>query len=360
MDFAMRPGRHERRENHPQIGLSQNWILAVTYGFVVGPRREGAMMTANEVDTETQTGGPAPIRYIKLGRNGVWAARGIANGELPFSHREVPHEVALTGDRGRIVGHLMALGRPQIGASSAAREVLDFYTLGEDAIWITFAEGRMWWTRAKAGVVWREAGDDYAPRIRHTIGGWTDKDVSGVPLTTDRLTTRLTKVASFRQTICRVEDEDYVRRKIAGEEEPLVRRAREASGSLTTVAEDLIAALHWADFETLIDIVLARGGWHRISALGGTMKDADLVVEQALTGETALVQVKSASDQRELDGYIEILDGNPAWSRMIYACHSPKGRLVADRSDVLIWTRERLAEIALKNGLFGWIASRVA
>lgn len=301
-----------------------------------------------------------PVRYIKLGRNGVWAARAIAEGEIPFSHREVPHELAITGKKDAIVRHLTEQGRPQIGASSAAREVLDFYTLSSEVVWITFADGRMWWTRAEPEVIWRDTEDDYAPRIRRTIGGWSDKDLAGITLGMDRLTTRLTKVASFRQTVCRVEDEDYVRRKIAGEEEPLVRRSREVAASTLSVVEDLIAALHWADFETLVDIILSRGGWHRVSSLGGTMKDADLVVEQALTGETVLVQVKSASDQRELDAYVSVLDANPSWSRMIYACHSPRGTLSADRPDVLIWTRERLAEVVMRNGLFDWLTARVS
>ena len=66
---------------------------------------------------------------------------------------------------------------------------------------------------------------------------------------------------------------------------------------MVAAAEQLIAGLHWADFETLVDVILARGGWHRVSALGGTMKDADLIVEQSVTQETALVQVKSAASQ---------------------------------------------------------------
>lgn len=319
------------------------------------------MIMTDETARGIATAGAPAIRYIKLGRTGGWAARAFAGGEIPFSHREVPHELALAGDRAAIVRHLMDQGRPQIGASSAAREVLDFYQLDAETIWITFAEGRMWWARARPEVVWRGEVDDYAPRLRRTIDGWTDRDLAGVVLGMDRLTTRLTKVASFRQTICRVEGEDYVLRKIAGEEEPLVQRAREAATATLAVVEDLIAALHWADFETLIDIILSRGGWHRVSALGGTMKDADLVVEQGLTGETALVQVKSASDQRELDGYVEILDANPGWSRMIYACHSPRGPLTAKgRSEVHLWTRDRLAEVVMKNGLFDWLAARVA
>jgi hypothetical protein len=108
-----------------------------------------------------------------------------------------------------------------------------------------------------------------------------------------------------------------------------------ARQTLLAAAADIIASLHWADFETLIDLILARGGWHRVSALGGTMKDADLVVEQAVTGETAFAQVKSTASQALLDRYITRFDENPAWSRLFFACHTPKGALSAGiRSDV--------------------------
>ena len=99
------------------------------------------------------------------------------------------------------------------------------------------------------------------------------------------LSTKLTKVAAYRQTLCSLEPEAarYLQRKLAGEDEPVVRAALEAKSAMVAAAEQLIAGLHWADFETLVDVILARGGWHRVSALGGTMKDADLIVEQSVT-----------------------------------------------------------------------------
>ena len=56
--------------------------------------------------------------------------------------------------------------------------------------------------------------------------------------------------------------------------------------------------LHQDDFETLVDLIFARGGWHRVSALGGNEADIDLAVEQSLTGERAFVQVKSGHRPR--------------------------------------------------------------
>ena len=73
---------------------------------------------------------------------------------------------------------------------------------------------------------------------------------------------------------------------------------------MTEVAAKLIAGLHWAEFETLVDLIFARSGWQRVSRVGGTLADVDLILEQPVTGETAFVQVKSKAGQSVLDDYI--------------------------------------------------------
>lgn len=149
-------------------------------------------------------------------------------------------------------------------------------------------------------------------------------------------------------------------RKLAGDDEPVIEATLKAHTALVASAENLIAGLHWADFETMVDLVFARGGWHRASALGGTMKDADLVDEQAVTGETALVQVKSAS-KRAVDKYVVRFDANPSWSRMFFVCYSPRGDLSPkNRTEVAVWARKSLAETAIRNGLFDWLVERSA
>lgn len=90
------------------------------------------------------------------------------------------------------------------------------------------------------------------------------------------------------------------------------------------------------------------------------MKDVDMIVEQAITKETAFVQVKSASNQRELDHYVKIYEQHGGSAFMIYACHSPVGPLTSDRPDVLVWTRATLADQILRNGLMDWLMARVA
>ena len=303
-----------------------------------------------------------PVRYIKLGRGGAWAEQALRSGILPLGYSQVPHELALRADKAAIADHLFATaGRSPGKAASFAREIIEFYQLGADAIWITFADGHLWWARAQPDVTATNAPRGEAQRFRRVIGAWSRTDAHGRPLREENLSTRLTKVAAYRQTVCKVESTDYLLRKLAGEEEPIVRAATEARAKLLSSAEEMIAALHWADFETFADLILARGGWHRVSALGGTMRDADLVVEQPVTGETALVQVKSAASQAVLDDYVARYDSSGSWTRLIFVCHTPRGPLdTRDRPDVIVWARRPLAEIAVRTGLFDWLVERMA
>ena len=73
-----------------------------------------------------------------------------------------------------------------------------------------------------------------------------------------------------------------------GEEEPVLQAATAARSAMIVSARAIIAELHWADFEVMVDLILARGGWQRVSVLGGTMADIDLLIEQPTLGETCL------------------------------------------------------------------------
>ncbi len=118
---------------------------------------------------------------------------------------------------------------------------------------------------------------------------------------------------------------DYLLRRINGIEEPVVVRAREARSAMIAVATEMIAELHWADFETLVDLIFARAGWQRISRVGGTQADTDLVLEQPTTGEIAFVQVKSKAAQAVLDNYIDRFRRSGKYDRSSSSVTHPQG-----------------------------------
>ena len=219
---------------------------------------------------------PADIRYIKLGSGGRWAERGLERGEVHFGYPDVPHDLCLKGEWDAVVERLMRHGRKLAKAKDGLREIRDFYTLGPDCLWVTFAEGHLWWAFAAPEVVWLGAEEGgQGARMRRTRDGWRKTNMKGVPLRMDGLSTRLTQVAAYRQTICRVKAADYLLRRIKGVEEPAVARAREAQRAMIAAAAEMIAALHWADFETLVDLIFARSGWQRVSRVGLSVTDPD-------------------------------------------------------------------------------------
>lgn len=303
------------------------------------------------------------VRYIKLGKSGNWADAALKMGELHFGYGRVTEELAVEANVEKIKKHMMDLGRSAQAATRDAREVIDFYRLGADCLWITFAKDHLWWTFAYPEVSW--ITNDLVmtgERIRKSIGGWSNTDINGVPLRMDALSTKLTKVGAYRRTICTVAAQDYLLRRINGIEEPIIVKSAAARSTMIDVLTESLAGLHWKDFETLIDIIFARSGWHRVSALGGSQKTVDLEIEQATTNEAAAVQVKSAATQKTFDEYVQRVDDAERFDRFFFVCHSPKGEIAApaDRDDVHVWAGRDLAAIVLKMGLLDWVLEKVA
>ncbi len=303
---------------------------------------------------------PKKIRYIKLGAGGSWVQPSFERSEIQFGHRSVPHDLCVRGDWDAVVRYLADLGRSPAKAKDGMREIRDFYTLGPDCLWITFADRHLWWAFAEPAVVWLGAEEDgRGARMRKTVDSWRKANIKGEPLRTDHLSTKLTQVAAYRQTICRVKEADYLIRRINGVDEPVVARAREARQAMVAVASEMIAGLHWADFETLVDLIFSRSGWQRVSRVGESQADVDLVLEQPSTGETAFVQVKSKAGPSVLQDYIDRFRRSGDYEHFFFICHSPKGALSTEGDSRLhVWAGDRLADAAVKAGLFDWLVER--
>lgn len=303
------------------------------------------------------------VRYIKLGREGRWFEECRRLARIALGHDAVPHALALAGDW---AGLEAALTKSRGDAAREdVREVRDFYTLGADALWVTFDREHLWWTFAEPEVHLTEERAEPGSRYRRTIGGWRCTDLLGEPLRIVDLNAKLTTTRAYRRTICDVAARDYLLRRINGAPEPSVERAQAAQAEAVAAARELIAGLHPADFELLADLIFAAGGWRRLSVVGETMKDADLVLEQPATRERAFVQVKSTASQAVLADYVERFRAHAgSFQRMFFICHSPKGALEgalgSSDADVAVWTGDRLADQAVRAGLLDWLIERSA
>lgn len=201
--------------------------------------------------------------------------------------------------------------------------------------------------------------DATGSRFRKTIGGWTDKDLIGQTLWTNKLRGSLTTTAGFRGTICRVREFDYLLRLLNGEKTAVTKAVRTARSELIETLIPLIPGLHWKDFELLVELVMTQGGWRRVSATGGTQHTIDLELELPLTGERTLVQVKSRLDQKTAETVATDLTEAAGGSRVFIVYHTPSDQLTVDQENVTMIGPKALAEHVVDLGLTTWIMAKV-
>jgi len=303
---------------------------------------------------------PAAVRYVKLGRGGAWSTEAFAQGVIPFGFREISHEPCAAGNWEAVRQQLAAAGRTSSGITQELRELRDFHELGDDCLWITFADGHLWWAFADTEVVpVPDDGADGPRRFRRTLDGWHRHSLAGEPLTIRSLSSALTRVASYRMTICAVEREDYLLRRIRGDEEPLLLEARRLQAELESITARMIAQLDWRDFEIMAELIFTRGGWQRQSAIGDGEVDIDLLLDNPTTDETGWCQIKSTASQAVLDDYLGRFRRDGGCDQFYFVVHSPKGLLsLPDDRHLHLWTGDELAHRALAAGLFDWLIDR--
>ena len=191
---------------------------------------------------------------------------------------------------------LKGSGRKSTGISQGPRELQDFYALPDGTMFVTMADGHLWWALIQGPVVpLADAALGEPTRFRRTQRGWSSKSLSGEPLELLNLTSALTRTGNYRGTLCAVEREDYLLRRIRGVPEPLQVQAVGLRKQMQDLGDAMIRQLHWRDLEALTDRIFARDGWKRISVLGQDQPDVDLVLEHSTTDLRAWVQVKTGA-----------------------------------------------------------------
>ena len=301
-------------------------------------------------------------RYIKLGDTGRWEELAFEEGFIPLQYQNVPHEIAVTLDKNKIRNCLIADGKVPRSASDHTRQILDFYTLDETTLWITFTSNYLCWCFAEPGVIPSQP-DEIAikgHRYRRVRGAWHNTNLRGEPLYLTGISGDLAKKGMYRQTICDIYPDqlEYLLRKINGEEQEVVKEATRARQALLASIESLMKLLQPADFEVLVDLVFSQSGWRRLGAVGGVKKTSDMELELPSTGERAFIQVKSDTRQSELDAYVKQLKTRGD-ARMFFAYHTCKGELACVNSQVILLGPQRLSEMVLGAGLFDWLMQKV-
>jgi hypothetical protein len=303
--------------------------------------------------------------YIKIGEGNCWARSAFDRGTVEFGFFDLPsglaEAAASRSDFSSIREFYIAQGNVPGTATKYSNEVREFYTADRDVLWITFADGRLWWTFAAPGVTATPHArpQEMGSRHRKTIGSWSDTDIRGQKLWINSLRGSLTTTAGFRGTICRVHEFDYLSRRINGQETEATQHVREARKILIAAIRPLIQGLQWRDFELLVELVMTQGGLRRVSETGRTQHTIDLELVLPLTGERALVQVKSELDQSTATGIIADLCEAAGAARVYVVFHTQNGDISDDHDNVTLVGPDALAERVVDLGLTNWVMDKV-
>ena len=312
---------------------------------------------------------PTNIRFIKLGANGCWEEKSITKENVirlgyEFEPETNMHEECLNDRWDKCREYCIEHWSKDSGAVTRhVNQIRDFYTLDENTLWITFYGRKLYWAFCDSTVHLDEDQTRWR-KVKSNGGKWSCLDREGEELTIDNLDGRVTKVQAYRGTICGVEMEDYLIRRINGEVIEEITEAENAYGTLINSVEKLIKGLWWSDFELLTDLVFSKLGWQRYSVLGKTEKGIDLDLYSPSTEKRVFVQIKSYTDRKQLDEYVSKFQSeykNYGYSEMYYVYHSGLENIAEKQyqdKEVKLINSHKMAELVISAGLVQWLIQK--
>lgn len=295
------------------------------------------------------------VRYIKLGEGGEWAEECLRSGTLRIGFwTDEYFDLCVEGKWDELARAFEARGRSKSTASNFVGQVRAVYEDNGTTLWVTFHTRRMYWTFVDArDTPWIAPHGEGS--LRKTLP-WRTETIRGAPLWMTSLPGRLTKTAGFPGASCDLERPDNVIRRINGEGAPEVTAAERLISQLQVAVIALLQLMDWKDFEVLVDLVFSTSGWRRQGDVGGEQTTTDIELELPSTGERALVQIKSATTQSELDAYRATFGGS-TYDRMFFAYHT--GNVQSADPRITLLGPDRLAKMIVEAGLVSWVLDKV-
>jgi len=301
---------------------------------------------------------PEKIRFIKLGEGGEWEQSCLSESTIRLGYHSPHHQDSLNRNWNAVRQFWLNIRNGNEGAATRdTNQIRDFYELKETDVWITFYKKKLYWCRAAGDVI--ELNDQ--SRIRNVIGSWSSTDINGKALRIENIDGRVTKVQGFRGTICSIDLQDYLVKKINGLAIPEVEKTKASLEMLRADVEELVKGLWWHDFELLIDLVFSKAGWQRFSVLGKTEKDVDLDVYSPSTQKRAFVQIKSTTTRSEILSYINTYQEYEQFNEMYFVyhtCHADLSDIETLYPNVHLWGLKRVAGLVVNAGLAEWLINK--
>jgi hypothetical protein len=299
------------------------------------------------------------VRYIKLGQEGTWEKECLEKGIIRYGYDSASAErfsLCEAADWWGLTSSFVKQGKSKGTATNFTNQTRFFFEDDGSTLWITFVGERLYWGFLDPSPSQRH--DDGDGVWRRVVNGWQFKDINGEALTKDRLSGALTKLASYRGTSCDVDVAEYVVRRINGRKLVQVERALAVLDDLQSSVLDLLRLLGPRDFELLVDLVFSASGWRRLGDIGKTQKTIDIDITLPSTGERAFVQVKSDTNQQELEDYVEKITELGPYDRMFFVYHT--GEANTDDERVTVISPEKLSELVIDTGLVNWLIRKVS
>ncbi len=299
------------------------------------------------------------VLYIKLGKGGEFVQECLSNNILKLSYDEVDHVLCQNKEWDKIIENYTKNGLVDKRTSTNhTNQIRNFYEASEKVLWITFHFDKLYWCFSDPIIT--KLDDE--KKTRPVIGSWSDKDLLGKVLSSRTLSGKLTQTHGYRGTICKIQETEYLVKKINGEQRREVVAVEESMADLKNKLSTLITCLHPKDFEILVDLIFRQAGWQRVSDLGKTIKTYDLELLAPVTGERAIVKIKSKSHTKEFKTFEqESIDFHERGYKRFFIVHTSNkdlDSLVNADSDVIVYFGDKLSEHIIQSGLVGWLIDK--
>lgn len=300
------------------------------------------------------------VLFIKLGHGGEFEEDCILKDQtLRLSYKNVDHELCVQERWDLVHKYFLENENTTKGvATNHTNQIKQFYEEDEKTLWLTFHKNKLWWCFSKPEV---EILPDKT-KIRKVIGTWSDKNIDGDVLFEGNLSGKLLKTQGFRGTICKVPAKKYAIEKINNDQSKDVVEVEMAISHLKEKLRVLIQNLQWKDFETLVDLIFRQAGWQRLSEIGKTQKTLDLELLAPVTGERAIVQIKSDSNLKQFLEYQQRFEGMTDYNKIFYVVNNTDKSLSEynNDSETILYFGDKIAELTINSGLVDWVIRRTS
>jgi len=305
------------------------------------------------------------ILYIKLGSGAKWWKECKEKKIIRLGFKSGLENIYEWGRSGQWeeIHKYWKQERPD-SATTFTNQIKEFFTDDGKTLWITFAEGCLYYTFTDGEKPIPDQSYDTSSYRRLTAEGWKNVDIKGKELRMEDLSGNLTKTAAYRQTICKLQKnaEDYLRRRLKCEESSDLKKTRDSFNDLIKSIKPLIQSLTWKDFELLVELIFSNSGWQKTTKTGGNQKTTDLDLKNPITGDQIWVQVKSFSNPAVFKEYKEKHETEKrSFKTMYYVYHSGKigdNLNEDDEKRIKVWDLEKVATYVVRNGLIEWLMDK--